>query len=134
MQITSARTAALFLATAVALGGCATRESVRNAQASADMADRHAGTAQARADEAYGVGNQALGVGNQALGVGNDAKMAAMTADQKAEANHAEMMKLKRRVVYLESRINPHHKKHHRVVHHKVQKKTADQQAKSNNS
>lgn len=128
MQITAARTAALMLALGVALGGCATRESVRNAQASADMADHHAGAAQARADEAYGVGNQALGVGNEALGVGNDAKMAAMTADQKAQANAAEMAKMKRRIAYLEYKVNPHKKRHH-VRHRKAHK--TEQQAKA---
>jgi len=102
---------------AVALGGCATRESVRNAQNAADTADRHAGTAQARADEAYGVGNNALGVGNNALSVGNGAMTSAQMANQKADLNTTDVSKLKRKVAYLEWKALPHHKKHR---HHQI--------------
>jgi len=98
------------LAIGVALSGCATRESVRNAQASADAADRHAMAAQGRADEAYGVGNNALGVGN-------DAKTAALTAAQKADQANADLAVMSKRVAYLEDKTLPHHKKkrHHRA-------------------
>src|SRR6218665_1849311 len=68
----------VMVAAGVALGGCATRESVENAQASANAADRHAGVAQGRAEEAYGLGDKAM-----ATGV--DAKNTAMTAEQKAD-------------------------------------------------
>jgi hypothetical protein len=99
------------LAIGVALGGCATRESVRNAQSSADMADRHAMAAQGRADEAYGVGNNALGVGN-------DAKQAALAAAQKADQANADLANMSKRVAYLEDKTLPHHKKkrHHRAA------------------
>src|SRR5580704_12747075 len=85
MNFTAGKVAVVMIAAGVALGGCATRESVRNAQASADAANQHAGTAQARADEAYGVGNNALSVGNNALGVGNSAMASAQQANQKAD-------------------------------------------------
>ena len=111
MQFTSAKMAAALLVVGVALGGCATRESVRNAQSSADMADRHAMAAQGRADEAYGVGNNALGVGN-------DAKQAALTAAQKADQANADLDNMSKRVAYLEDKTLPHHKKkrHHRAA------------------
>jgi hypothetical protein len=114
------------VAIGVTLGGCATRESVENAQNSANAADRHAGAAQARADEAYGVGNNALGVGNQALGVGNGAMTSAQMANQKADQNTDDVGRLKRKVAYLEWKVLPHHKKRH---HH-----TAQAQPKPNNS
>jgi hypothetical protein len=113
------------VAIGVTLGGCATRESVENAQNSANAADRHAGAAQSRADEAYGVGNNALGVGNQALGVGNGAMTAAQMANQKADDNANDVNRLKRKVAYLEWKVLPHHKKRH---HHSAA------QAKPNNS
>lgn len=117
MRFTAAKMAVAALAIGVSLGGCATRESVERAQASADSADRHAGMAQARADEAFGVGNNAMGVGNQALGVGNSAMSAAQLANQKADANASDVNKLKRQVAYLQWKVLPHHKKRH---HHKV--------------
>jgi hypothetical protein len=105
------KVAAAMVALAVTMGGCATRESVRNAQASADLADRHAGSAQSRADEAYGVGNNALTVGNNAMGVGNNALASAQRANQKYDMTASDISKLKKRVAYLERRVLPHHKK-----------------------
>ena len=130
MNFTAAKMAVAALAIGVSLGGCATRESVERAQASADGADRHAGTAQARAEEAYGVGNNALGVGNQALGVGNGAMSAAQMANQKADANTTDVSKLKRQVAYLQWKVLPHHKK--KVRHHHTT--THTEEAKPNNS
>ena len=117
MNFTAGKMAIAALAIGVTLGGCATRESVENAQNSANAADRHAGTAQARADEAYGVGNNALGVGNHALGVGNDALASAQAANGKADANTTDVAKLKRQVAYLQWKVLPHHKKRH---HHRA--------------
>jgi hypothetical protein len=127
MNFTAGKMAIAALAIGVTLGGCATRESVENAQNSANAADRHAGSAQARADEAYGVGNNALGVGNQALGVGNNALSSAQAANDKSDMNASEVNRLKRKVAYLEWKVLPHHKKHRR--HH-----TATAQPKANNS
>ena len=92
------------------------------------LADRHAGTAQARADDAYGVGNNALGVGNNALNVGNGAMTSAQLDNQKADLNASDVSKLKRKVAYLEWKTLPHHKKHH---HHHT---AAPEQPKTNNS
>ncbi len=117
MNFTAGKMAIAALAIGVSLGGCATRESVENAQNSANAADRHAGTAQARADEAYGVGNNALGVGNHSLGVGNDALASAQAANGKTDANTTDVAKLKRQVAYLQWKVLPHHKKHH---HHRA--------------
>ena len=64
------------------------------------MADRHAGTAQARADEAYGVGNNALGVGNGAM-------TSAQQANMKADQNANDVTSLKRKVAYLEWKGEP---------------------------
>ena len=128
MNFTAGKMAVAIIAIGVTLGGCATRESVRNAQGAADAADRHAGTAQARADEAYGVGNNALGVGNNALNVGNGAMTSAQMANQKADMNTDDLSKLKRKVAYLEWKVLPHHKKHH---HHRP---AAPEQPKTNNS
>jgi hypothetical protein len=128
MRMMTAKMAAAVLVLGVALGGCATRESVRDAQNAADTADRHAGTAQARADEAYGVGNNALGVGNNALSVGNSAVSSAQMANDKADLNTTDVQRLKRKVAYLEWKVLPHHKKHR---HHQT---VAPVQPKTNNS
>ena len=128
MRMMTAKMAAAVLVLGVALGGCATRESVRNAQNAADTADRHAVTAQARADEAYGVGNNALGVGNNALSVGNSAVSSAQMANDKADLNTTDVQRLKRKVAYLEWKVLPHHKKHR---HHQS---VAPVQPKTNNS
>ena len=58
MNWTVGKMAAATLALGVMVSGCATRESVEQAQASANGADRHAGVAMSRADEAFGVGNK----------------------------------------------------------------------------
>jgi len=108
--------AVAVLAIGVSLGGCATRESVEQAQTSADNADRHAGTAQARADQALGVGNNALSVGNQAMGVGNSAASAAQMANLKADANAADVARLKRQVAFLQAKVMPHKRKKHPKV------------------
>jgi hypothetical protein len=129
MTFAAGKVAAVMIAAGVALGGCATRESVRNAQASADAANQHAGAAQARADEAYGVGNNALGVGNNALGVGNGAMSSAQSANEKADLTATDVTKLRKRVAYLEYKVLPHHKK--KIRHHHA---PTTEQAKPNNS
>lgn len=101
------KAAAGLLALSVALGGCATRESVERAQASADTAESHAGAAMGRANEAWDVGNNALGVGH-------DAQSMAMVAAQKADQANADLSVAKERIAYLESKTLPHKKKHHR--------------------
>lgn len=118
MNFTAGKVAVIMLAAGVTLGGCATRESVENAQNSANAADRHAGLAQSRADEAYGVGNNALTVGNNALGVGNSAMSSAQSANQKADMSASDINRLKKRVAYLEYKVLPHHKK--KVRHRKA--------------
>lgn len=120
MKFTAAKMAVAALAIGVTLGGCATRESVEDAQNAANAADRHAGQAQARADEAYGVGNNALSVGNNALNVGNGAMSSAQRASMRADQNSSDLTKLRKRVAYLEYKVLPHHKKRrrHHVVHH----------------
>jgi hypothetical protein len=128
MNFTAAKFAVAALAIGVTLGGCATQESVENAQNAADAADRHAGLAQARADEAYGVGNNALGVGNNALSVGRGAMSSAQAAHAKADLAGSDINRLKRRVAYLEYKLLPHHKKQ-RVRHHATTAK--NQQAKN---
>jgi hypothetical protein len=126
MNFTAAKFAVAALAIGVTLGGCATVESVENAQNAADAADRHAGLAQARADEAYGVGNNALGVGRNALSVGNGAMSSAQAANAKAQMTASDINKLKRRVAYLEYKVLPHHKKQ-RVVRHHTKTAKSDQ-------
>jgi len=130
MKFTAGKVAVAMVAIGVTLGGCATRESVRNAQGAADAADRHAGVAQARADEAYGVGNNALTVGNNALGVGTDAKTSAQMANEKADMTTTDVTKLRKRVAYLEYKVLPHHKK--KIRHHRKPMQT--EQSKPNNS
>ena len=83
-----------------------------------------------RADEAYGIGNNALGgVGNQALGVGNNAPGAAQGAHAKADANTADVAKLKHEVAYLQWKVLPRHKTRHHRLH-----KTPAAEQKANNS
>jgi hypothetical protein len=91
------------LALGVTLGGCATRVSVENAQASANAADRRAMNAQSRADDAYGVGQEALGVGH-------DAKSAALIAEQKADQANADLSAVKRRITAMEWQGKPQKK------------------------
>ncbi|HEU0162345.1 MAG TPA: hypothetical protein VFQ69_08080 [Rhizomicrobium sp.] len=98
------KAAALMLAAGVALGGCATRESVQNAQGSADEAGRRAAMAQGRADEAWGLGDKAMAQGT-------DAKNLAMTAEQKADQANADLAAAKKRIAYLESKVLPKKKK-----------------------
>lgn len=131
MNYTAGKVAVIMIAAGVALGGCATRESVRNAQASADAADRHAGLAQSRADDAYGVGNNALTVGNNAMGVGTNAMTAAQQANEKADMSASDIGKLKRRVAYLEYKTLPHHKK---KIRHHHRAPAATEQPKPSNS
>ena len=130
MKFTAAIVAVIMVAAGMSLGGCATRESVRNAQAAADAADRHAGMAQARADEAYGVGNNAMTVGNNAMAVGNNALSSAQAANGKADLSAADIVKLKKRVAYLEYKTLPHHKK--KIRHHRAP--AAAEQSKPSNS
>jgi hypothetical protein len=119
MHLKMSRTVAILLTAGVVLGGCATRESAENAQNAANVADKHAATAQARADEAYGIGNNATGVGNSALSVGNNALTSAQLANQKADQNAVDIAAAKRRIAYLERKISPHHKRHRRHTLHK---------------
>ena len=127
MKFTAGKMAIAMVAISVTLGGCATRESVRNAQASADAADRHAGVAQGRADEAYGIGNTALGVGH-------DAKQTALTAAQKADQANADLAVAKKRIAYLEYKVLPHHKKKHHRSTPAPQQAPAPAEGKPNNS
>jgi len=127
MKFTAGKMAIAMVAIGVTLGGCATRESVRNAQASADAADRHAGVAQGRADEAYGIGNNALGVGN-------DAKATALTAAQKADQANADLAVAKKRIAYLEYKVLPHHKKKHHRSTPPQQQAPAPAEGKPSNS
>jgi hypothetical protein len=130
MKFTAGKVAVIMVAVGMTLGGCATRESVRNAQSAADAADHHAGMAQARADEAYGVGNNAMTVGNNAMGVGNNALTSAQMANDKADLSATDIVKLKKRVAYLEYKTLPHHKK--KVRHHRAP--AATEQPKPSNS
>ena len=93
--MTATKAMMAVLALGVALGGCATRESVEHAQASANAADRRAMNAQGRADDAYGVGQEALGVGH-------DAKSAALIAEQKADQANADISAVKQRITAME--------------------------------
>lgn len=93
--MTATKAMIAVLALGVTLGGCATRESVENAQASANAADRKAMNAQGRADDAYGVGQEALGVGH-------DAKSAALIAEQKADQANADISAVKQRLTATE--------------------------------
>jgi formylmethanofuran dehydrogenase subunit E len=97
------------MALAVALGGCATRESVEHAQATADAAEAHSGTAFGRANAAYDVGNNALGTAR-------DAKSQAMIAEQKADQANADLSAVKEKVAYLDSKQQHKKKRHHRAV------------------
>ena len=108
-----ARMAIAVVAIGATLGGCASLDSVRDAQDAADAADNHAGVAQARADEAYGVGESALATGDRALGVGNNALESARQANARAERNAIEVVHLKHMVASLEAKVMPHHKKKH---------------------
>lgn len=103
MKSTASKAMIAVLALGVTLGGCATRESVENAQNSANAADRRAANAQGRADDAYSVGKEALGVGH-------DAKSAALIAEQKADQANADLSAAKQRIAALEWKVKPQKK------------------------
>ena len=92
---TASKAVIAVLALGVTLGGCATRESVENAQNSANAADRRAQNAQGRADEAYGVSSEAITLGR-------DAKSAALIAEQKADQANADISAVKQRLTAME--------------------------------
>ena len=100
MTFTASKAMIAVVALGVTLGGCATRESVENAQASANAADRRAGNAAGRADEAYGIGSEAITLGR-------DAKSAALVAEQKADQANADLASAKERITTLETRLGP---------------------------
>jgi hypothetical protein len=133
MNFTAGSAAALIVA-CVALGGCVTRDDLREAQDRIDTADRHAGLAQARADEAYGIGSRAQGRADEAYGIGGNAMRSADRANAKADMTASDVEQLKRQVANLENRPQPHHKK--KVRHHRSNNSStahADQ-PKPNNS
>ena len=105
----------------VLLAGCATRESVENAQAAADLADTHAkdagsraDAAQSRADAAHARADEAAGIGNNALSKSQSNEQRVTTLEADLKTAHAQIKWLSRNVVY---KHPLHHKKHH-VVHH----------------
>lgn len=100
MKFTASKAMIAVVALGVTLGGCATRESVENAQNSANAADRRAQNAQGRADEAYGVSSEAITLGR-------DAKSAALIAEQKADQANADLASAKERIATLENRMGP---------------------------
>ena len=129
MKSTAGKVMAMMIAVGVMVGGCATRESVRNAHSAADAADRHAGLAQTRAEEAYGVGNDAVTIGNNAM-------TAAQLAHQKTDANADEVNRLKRKIALLERKVFPRKKvrRHHAPSAAQQQSQTQQQAKAGNNS
>lgn len=128
MKSTVGKVTAIMIAVGVMVGGCATRESVRNAHSAADAADRHAGLAQTRAEEAYGVGNNAVTIGNNAL-------TTAQLANQKTDANADEVNRLKRKIAVLERKVFPRKKiRRHHAPSAAQQQSQSQQQAKTDNN
>jgi hypothetical protein len=113
---------ALVLGVPLMLAGCATRESVEQAQAAATAADAHAGTADSHALAADSRATDARKQADQATGIGNDAMTAAQNADSKASGAQTGLIKANARIAYLENKLLPHKK--HKVVRHKVKHKT----------
>lgn len=111
------------------LGGCATRESVRNAQASADAANSHALDAGGRADRAQARADEAAGIGGNAMTL-------AQSTDQKTAQLQTDLDKANARISYLQRNVvmkKVKHVKHRKVVRHKVHAAPAVQ-ATPNNS
>ena len=98
----------------LALAGCATRESVENAQAAADLADTHAKDAIGRADAAHARADEAAGIGNNALAKSQSNEQRVQTLESDLKTAHAQIKWLSRNAVY---KHPLHHKKHH-VLHH----------------
>jgi hypothetical protein len=115
MPISAAKKPLFLLAVSLPmlLAGCATRESVDNAQAAADLADTHAKDAITRADAAHARADEAAGIGNNALAKSqsNEQRVQALESDLKTA--HAQIKWLSRNVVYK----HPPHRKKHRVLH-----------------
>jgi murein lipoprotein len=118
---------ALALGVPLLLAGCATRSSVEQAQNSANLADQHAGaaaTAAANADSHAASADSHAGAAqaraDEAAGIGNNAMTAAQTADQKATAAQAGLIRANARISYLERHLMP---KHFAKIHHKVKPK-----------
>jgi hypothetical protein len=123
MSISAAKRPLLWLAVSLPmlLAGCATRESVENAQSSADLADTHAkdaigraDAAHARGDAAYSRADEAAGIGTNALGKAQSDEQRVIALESDLKNAHAQIKWLSRNVVYK----HPIHHKKHRVLHH----------------
>jgi hypothetical protein len=110
------KTSLILLATIVplAMAGCATRESVEQAQASANAADSHAGDARMRADHAQARADEAAGIGGNAMTSAQAAGQHADSLDTQLAQANAKIHFLERNVVYKHVK----HRKHRRVHHH----------------
>jgi hypothetical protein len=118
------------------LGGCATRESVRNAQDTANLAEMHANAAKAQADEATSIGNSATGAAQNAMGAAQTAQQTAQTAQQRTDQLAADLKTVNARISTLAKRVvyKPvkHRKPRRRIRHHVV--KPADTALKPSGS
>lgn len=131
MKWTAIKALTVIAAVGVAVGGCATRDSVEQAQSAADQANGHALAAQNRADQAYDTASNALSTGNTALSTGRNAISAAQMANQKADLAITDIANAKKRIAYLEYKLLPHYRRKLRHRYHHTAKKTAQ---KSNDS
>jgi hypothetical protein len=94
------RAATIVVGAGLMLGGCATREDVERAQASADAAHQQAAAAMAAAQQAQGTANQALSTAQSAATTAQAAQAAAAQMGARHEEWKAE-----------------HHARHHRHRH-----------------
>ncbi len=115
----------LGLGVPLILAGCATRESVEQAQNSANLADQHAAAADSHAGNADSHASAAQARADEAYGVGNNALTTAQSVDQKVDQKtgmlQAGLIKANARISYLERHLMPKHfkKVHHRIRHKK---------------
>ncbi|HTC84448.1 MAG TPA: Lpp/OprI family alanine-zipper lipoprotein [Rhizomicrobium sp.] len=112
----------LLLAVGIALmlGGCATRESVEQAQATANGAESHAVDARTRADAAQSRADAAQARADQANATGGSALTLAQTDAQRADALEAQLKAANAKISYLQRNVV-----YKKVKHVKHRKRTA---------
>ncbi len=104
------------------LAGCATRESVEQAQLTANSAEAHAADARGRADDARSRADDARAHADSAGQIGSNALSLAQNNAQRADVLEGQLKTANAKLAYLQRNVVYKKVKHkrvkHRVVHH----------------
>ncbi len=105
-----------LVATSMMLGGCATTDSVKRAQASADQAMQHAQAAEAAAQRAQSTADAAGAAAQRAQSTADAAGTAAQGASQQAQANAAQISEMQTKWREHKARHYSKHRRHHKCA------------------